>query len=152
MNREICGEKSFHFPSPPCLAHEQHTEQGLARVYSCPDSPASPVTLQINRDRMEEEKGKKKRKDTKKKESKNKLSAMNGEMDLAEAVGGGDAEETLRDQPTASTARNEAVTPRIHQSLWPTGQEKAENSFPSSPCLSFAPSFSAFPKSSGGLW
>lgn len=97
---------------------------------------------------MEEERGKKKKeKDTKKKESKNKLSAMNGEMDLAEAVGGGDAEETLRDQPTAPTPRNEAVTPRIHQTLWPTGQEKAENSFP----LSFAPSLSAFPESSGGL-
>lgn len=89
-----------------------------------------------------------KEKDTKKKESKNKLSAMNGEMDLAEAVGGGDAEETLRDQPTAPTPRNEVVTPRIHQTLWPTGQEKAENSFP----LSFAPSLSAFPESSGGLW
>lgn len=64
---------------------------------------------------------------------------MSREMDLAEAVGGGDAGETLREQPTVPTPRNEAVTPRIHQVLWPTGQGKAENSFPLSPCplLSF---------------
>lgn len=50
--------------------------------------------------------------------------------------GGGDAEETLRDKPTVPTPRNEAVTPRIQQILWPTGQEKAENSFPMSFVLS----------------
>lgn len=92
---------------------------------------------------MEEEKGEKiKEKDTKKKGSKNKLSAVKGEMDLAEAVGGGDAEGTLRDQPTVPIPRNDAVTPRIHQILCPTGQEKAENSFLLSPGPLFSFCFS----------
>lgn len=67
---------------------------------------------------------------------------MNREMDLAEAVGGGDAEETLRDQPTVPTPRNEAVTPRIHQILWPTGQETTKNSFLLSPGPLFSFCFS----------
>lgn len=63
-------------------------------------------------------------------------------MDLAEAVGGGDAEETLREQPAVPTPTNEAVTLRIHQILWPPGQEKAENSFPLSQCPLFSFFFS----------
>lgn len=48
--------------------------QGLSRIYSCPEFNASPITQQIDRNRMEE-KEERKKKDTKKEtENKNKPS------------------------------------------------------------------------------
>lgn len=79
MSREICGEKSFHFPSPPCLAHTQ--AKGL--LVSIPVLTLLHLLLLCRSigtgQKKKGEVGERKEKDIKKKESKNKLSAMNRE-------------------------------------------------------------------------
>lgn len=54
LSRELRSAGKSLSASPPHRAWHthKHTGQGLACVYSCPDSSVSPVTLQINRDRM----------------------------------------------------------------------------------------------------